>query len=200
MDDGEFTTLTAAQLVRLALLLAFAVLVVVGVGMILRVEKPARPFAAPGPAGVAASARAGAGPVQDAALKRAGEILFGGGLDTNDPAALNKSVGEPVALRTRESELTVTPTRVAAGTSACAAGPLVTIDLLVESASGPEGLSLNDFILMAVDGSAARPIQECSTGFAEGAAGRTLTFAATQPDRLIFGKDPAVPVAMWHLS
>jgi hypothetical protein len=96
--------------------------------------------------------------------------------------------------------LTVTPTRVATGISACAAGPLVTIDLLVESASGPEGLSLNDFILMALDGSAARPIQECSTGFAEDAPGRTLTFAAAQPDRLIFGKDPAAPVTMWHLS
>jgi hypothetical protein len=103
MDAREFTTLTAGQLVRSALLLAFTVLAVVGVGMMLRVEKPARPFAATGPAAVAASARASAGPAEDAAVKRAGEILFGGGLDTNDPTALNKSVGEPVALRTRRA-------------------------------------------------------------------------------------------------
>jgi hypothetical protein len=118
----------------------------------------------------------------------------------NDPSALNKSVGEPVVLQTRENAWRVTPVRVTGGTAACTAGPLVTVDLLVEPRSGPPGLPLNDFLLMAADGSAAGPIQACSTSFAEAAPQRTLVFAGADPDRLVFGTDLNHPVAVWHLS
>lgn len=66
--------------------------------------------------------------------------------------------------------------------------------------SGAAGLTPNNFALLAADGSAAAPIQGCSTGFAEAAVQRTLVFAANQPVRLVVGTDPADPAAVWQLS
>jgi hypothetical protein len=113
---------------------------------------------------------------------------------------LNKSVGEPVVVQMGEDAIRVTPVRVSAGTAGCAAGPLVTLDLLVRPQSGSMELALRNFALLAADGSAAAPIQACSTGFSEAAAQRTLVFAAAEPDRLVLGTDPTDPVAVWHLS
>jgi len=203
VDDGERVALTSAQLRRLVLLLVAVVLFLVVVGRALRVESPTPRFAAPGSAAATAFQQAGAGEsAEDAAkLERGAKILLGiDRMYTGDFNALNKSLGEPVLLRTRDTDLRVTPARATAGTAACAAGSLVTVELLVERVSGSAGLTPNNFALLAADGSAAAPIQGCSTGFAEAAAQRTLVFAVEQPDRLVVGTDPADPAAGWQLS
>jgi len=46
----------------------------------------------------------------------------------------------------------------------------------------------------------SRAIEACSTGFSDAASKRTVVFAAAQPGRLVYGPDPADPVAMWQLT
>ena len=66
--------------------------------------------------------------------------------------------------------------------------------------SYPSALSPADFHLMAPDGTAAEPLQNCLTGFAEPATRRTLAFSGVEPDRLVYGSDPLRPVAVWLLT
>lgn len=202
MYDGERVTLTSKQVQGGVYLLTVVVLVLVVLGTLLRPEERESPFAAYESAVAAASRQPGASePTMDPELAQGVQMLLGRArLYTSDPSALNKSIGEPVVLRTKESSLRVTPSRVSAGTSVCAAGPLVTVDLLVKPEPGAEALPLSVFHLMGADGADAAPVPACSTGFAEGAEQRTLVFAATEPDRLIVGADPIAPVAVWQLS
>jgi hypothetical protein len=199
--DGERESLTVGQVCRIVFGLGVIVLLAIRVGHMLRDENPATPFAASGSA-AAGPGSAGDGQAErDAELARTWTMLMGnGGLSANDPSALNKTVGAPVVLTTAEAELRVTATRVGVGTAACADGPLVTVDLLVESVSGSVALPLNEFHLKVFDGTVAEPIPACSTGFTEAAEQRTLVFAAAEPDRLLFGADPAAPEVQWFLT
>lgn len=207
MDDGERVTLTTAQAKRLLLGLSILTLILVGVATALRAgikrsDDPASPPAGLASADTGAFGRPGSGRTEhDAGWQRGTRILLGGGgTYTNDPSALNKSIGEPVELWTKDGKSRVTPARVSAGTAGCAAGPVVTVDLRVKSLAGTMELPLNDFALLASDGSLTLPIPECSTGFADASAERTIAFASADLDRLVFATDPTDPVAVWHLS
>jgi hypothetical protein len=199
VHDGEYVTLTSKQVQGAVLLFTVTLLVLIVLGTALRPERsPSDDLEA---AIAAASPRSGAStPVMTPELERGMEALFGGGrISTLDPSALNKSLGEPVVLQMNETTWRVTPTRVTAATSACAAGPLMSVELLVKLESGSEALPLNNFHLMTADGADAAPIPACSTGFAEFAVQRTLVFAATGADRLIVGKDAIASVAAWQV-
>jgi hypothetical protein len=202
VTGGERESLTVGQLIRAGFALVIIVLLLIELGYRLRRDDPAPPFAASESAAAPGLGPAGAGRSQrDAELAEAMKALMDdGGLFARDPSALDKTMGAPVVLMTAETELRVTPTRITVATAACAAGPLVTVELLVESLSGTEALPLNDFHLRAHDGSVAEPIPACSTGFAEAAAKRTVVFAAATPDRLLFGTNPASPEAQWFLA
>jgi hypothetical protein len=207
VDDGERVTLTTGQAKRLLLGLSILTLILVGVATALRagIERSDHPASADagafGRPGSGSGSGSGSGRTEhDAGWQRGTRILLGGGgTYTDDPSALNKSIGEPVELWTKGGKSRVTPARVGAGAAGCAAGPVVTVDLRVKSLAGTMELPLNDFVLLASDGSLTLPIPECSTGFADASAERTIAFASADLDRLVFATDPTDPLAVWHL-
>jgi len=179
------------------------VLVAVALGTTLRGTWQERSFGAPTVTAATASGRTGdAGRAQDAAAaEQAAEILLGDGdLYAIGPNSLNLFSGQSVVLRNVDTEVRVTPGRVALGTGACAAGPLLTVELSVQLVRGSVSLRLEDFALLVSDGLVSRAIEACSTGFSDAALKRTVVFAAAQPGRLVYGPDPADPVAMWQLT
>jgi hypothetical protein len=196
VGDGETVSLTGKQMLGGLYLFAVVVLILVVVGSALRPGKPS-PDEALEAAVAAASPQPGASALTDR-QRRAMEALFGGGqVFTHDANALNKSVGEPVVLRTGKTVWRVTPATITAGFRACAAGPLLAVELLVEVESGSETLPLNAFHLVTADGTDVAVVPACSTGTAEQ---RTLVFAGSEADRLIVGRDPSDPEVVWHLS
>ncbi|MET0416806.1 MAG: hypothetical protein ABW022_12385 [Actinoplanes sp.] len=129
------------------------------------------------------------------------EILFGSGLSAANPDATNLSPGQTAVLRNANTEVEVTPGRVSvAATGTCASGPLLTVELTVERMRGTAVVSVADFFLRADDGSALPAAAPCSTGFLDAAPKRSLVFAAAEAGRLLYGPDPAAPIAVWRLS
>jgi hypothetical protein len=199
---------TATRPVRPAgvlLVVVLLVLLAVGAGVMLRGSRPASPYAAPAETGAAKPEPVGGDPAvdveQDAALNQAGEMLLGGGaLSAGDPNSLHLSPGQTAVLRNKNDEVRVTPGRITAGTGACATGPLLTVAVSVRVTRGSADLTLGDFTLRGTDGSVARAIEACSSGFAEAAGDRTVVFASAQLGRLAYGPDPEQPVAMWQLT
>lgn len=178
-------------------------LVVVGVGLALRQSRPQSPFAAPAATGTVAPDRLGAGPgpdtERDAALRRAADMLLGGGdLYAGDPDALHLSPGQTVTLRNKNTEVQVTPGAITTGT--CDAGPVLTVTVSVQFTRGSADLPAGNFTLLGRDGSTTRSTEACSTGFTEVAERRTIAFAATDPGRLAYGPDPEHPIALWQLA
>jgi hypothetical protein len=126
-------------------------------------------------------------------------LLGDGTLSSGDPNSLNLPPGQPVVLQNRNTEVSLTPGPVTAGTSTCAPGSLLTVSVAVRWTRGWADLALGDFALRALDGSVTHALAGCSSGFSEAPEELTVVFAAVQASRLAYGPDPEHPIAMWSL-
>lgn len=203
MDDWDAEqqsrTTTASPVRPADMLLGVLILVLVAIllGVALRATWHERSFG--GPTGTGATAP-GVRTEQTVSAEEAAKILFGGGLHAADPQSMNLPPGQTVVLRNVDTEVRVTPGRPSVGTGACAAGPLLTVELSIQLIRGSAALPLEEFVLLTRDGSVVHAIDACSAGFADAAPKRTVVFAAAQPGRLVYGPDPNDPVAIWQLA
>jgi len=201
MDDWDAEqqsrTTTADPVRPAAVLLGVLILVLVAIllGVALRATWHERSFG--GPTGATAP---GVRVEQTVSAADVAKILFGGGLHAADPQSMNLPPGQTVVLRDVDTEVRVTPGRPSVGTGACAAGPLLTVELSIQLIRGSAAFPLEEFVLLTRDGSVVHAIDACSAGFADAAPKRTVVFAAARPGRLVYGPDPNDPVAMWQLA
>jgi hypothetical protein len=132
-----------------------------------------------------------AAPENSAAAEEAARLLLGGDDLVADESGHGRlSAHQTVHLRNASSSAAVTPGRVTLGTDACAAGPLLIVELGVE---GSAVLSPDDFALITADGTWVPPEPACSADV------RRLVFAVSAAGQLAYGPDHDAPGAVWDL-
>ncbi|BEL03155.1 hypothetical protein Q0Z83_013460 [Actinoplanes sichuanensis] len=200
MSNEGTVSLTPKQIIRLLIIGVLFLVFLVDVCLQIRAQREATPPSGASPFGTTASGAPTSGQqATDARNAALMETLFGPPrIRSHDPSALMKAAGQPTRLSRGEAEWLVTPSNPTTTTAACATGPVVTIDLHVETTAGTDSLPLDALLLITDEGPIA-PSVACSTGFTGTTVQRLLAFPATSYDQLMVADDPTQPQAIWHL-